>query len=132
MPIAPIAKAPKDSETSRAKRDSNRRFMGQVLQRWKGSECKSFSENKGKPKSEQKARVKGKAKEPAVKKLDTPAAEEGDKVEEDAARKLSFAKALVEAGKVEKAQIRLRDIVAGFPKTKAAREARALLEKLEK
>jgi len=59
----------------------------------------------------------------------TTTAETGDKDEEDAARKLKFAKSLLEDGKDEKAAERFAEIVKKYPKTKAAAEAKELLQK---
>jgi TolA-binding protein len=50
--------------------------------------------------------------------------------EQEAATKLSFAKQLIDDGKTDKAKMRLADIVQMFPNTKAAAEAKELLEKL--
>jgi hypothetical protein len=55
-----------------------------------------------------------------------------DKTEQLALKKLNLAKILAEDGKVDKAKERLRDLIKDFPKTKAAEEARQLLEKLNK
>lgn len=61
-----------------------------------------------------------------------PAEDDGDKLEGDAARRLKFAKEFLEDGKVERAKERLEEIVKRYPKTKAATEAKELLEKLDK
>ena len=60
-----------------------------------------------------------------------PPEDSADKAEEDAARKLKFARILADDGKVGKARERLNDLIAKYPKTKAADEARELLKKLE-
>jgi len=70
---------------------------------------------------------------------------DGEKTEEDAARKLALPKRLVQDGKTEKAKgntreadalfekakLRLQDIIKSYPKTKAAAEASELLDKLD-
>lgn len=84
--------------------------------------------------SEEEAAAKPVGKEaktpaaPSRPKADAPAADP----EKEAARKLSFAKNLIDSGRLEKARERLHDLVRMYPKTKAADEARELLEKLEK
>src|SRR5262249_50824904 len=55
-----------------------------------------------------------------------------DQAERDAARKLKFAKDLLDEGKGDKAKERLQDIIKDFPKTKAAEEAQKLLDKINK
>jgi S1-C subfamily serine protease len=59
----------------------------------------------------------------------TPAIPEAELREKDAAAKLDFAKDLASRGKVEKAKERLDDIVKKFAGTKAADEAKTILEK---
>jgi hypothetical protein len=59
-------------------------------------------------------------------------AEAGDKDEQTAASKLNLAKDLADNGKTEKARERYQDIIRLYPKTKAAEEARDLLDKLKK
>ena len=49
-----------------------------------------------------------------------------------AAAKLSLAKMLQKAGKLDKAKERYQDIIKMYPKTRAAEEARALLKDLGK
>ena len=61
-----------------------------------------------------------------------PAAEKTSKAERDASSKLKLARILAEDGLVDKAKPRLQEIVDSFPQTKAAEEARQLLEKLNK
>jgi hypothetical protein len=51
--------------------------------------------------------------------------------EYDAARKLKLAKMLEKDGVADKAKARYREIVDKYPGTKAAKEARALLEKMD-
>jgi hypothetical protein len=65
-----------------------------------------------------------------------PASEEkpgddADKTEREAATKLQFAKTLAEDGKKVRAKERLEELIAKYPDTKAAKEAKALLKKLE-
>jgi len=52
--------------------------------------------------------------------------------EQKAATNLGFAKELAEAGKVDSAKKRYEKILSDFPDTKAAAEAKVLLDKLEK
>jgi hypothetical protein len=54
------------------------------------------------------------------------------KAEQDAGRKFRLAKMLADDGKTAKAKERLEDIVAKYPKTKAAEYARELLKTLDK
>ena len=73
---------------------------------------------------------------PKDKNKDKPAAkdkpeENSDKTEQEAARKLNFAKTFVEDGKTAKAKERLEEIVTKYPKTKAADQARELLKNLK-
>jgi hypothetical protein len=58
-------------------------------------------------------------------------ADDPEKAEQDAARKLKFAKTLADDGKKAKAKERLQELVEKFPTTKAAEEARELLKKLD-
>jgi hypothetical protein len=85
--------------------------------------------NKGKGNSKDKAEAKEKkaAKDKAETSNDDP-----DKQEQDAARKLMFAKTLLDDGKTDRAKARLEEIVAKYAKTKAAEEAKELLKKLDK
>jgi TolA-binding protein len=77
----------------------------------------------------EKAPAKAAAKaKPAAKEK----AEAGDKDEQAAASKLNLAKDLADNGKTEKARERYQDIIRLYPKTKAAEEARELLDKLKK
>jgi S1-C subfamily serine protease len=62
----------------------------------------------------------------------TPKPETAADQEETAARKLKIAKSLAADGKTDKARERYHDIVKLYPKTKAAEEAKQLLEKPEK
>ena len=99
---------------------------------------KSAAKNKNNSdddKTASKAKVKAKSKDKAAEK-DKPAKEtpedDATKAEEDANRKLKFAKTLADDGKTDKAKTRLEDIIAKYPKTKAAKEARELLKNLNK
>lgn len=84
---------------------------------------------KGPDKEKPKPPPEKPAKEPPKEK---PPATEGDKAEETATARLSLAKALIEAGKTDKVKERLEDIIKMYPTTKAAEEAKKLLEKLKK
>jgi hypothetical protein len=78
-----------------------------------------------KPKTDTKPKPDDKKpddKKPAAK--DDP-----EQAEQDAARKLKLAKELID-DKPEKAKERLQELIKQFPKTKAAEEAKQLLEKL--
>ena len=88
------------------------------------TEAKAKAKEKPKP-AEKKAEVKAKEET-------RPAENDPAKAETDAARRLKFAKELIESKKAERARDRLEEIVKQFPKTKAAAEARELLEKLDK
>jgi S1-C subfamily serine protease len=55
-----------------------------------------------------------------------------EKQERMAASKLEFAKTLADDGKLDKARIRFEDIVKMYPKTRAAGEAKLLLDKMNK
>jgi TolA-binding protein len=81
----------------------------------------------GAEKASAKDKAAAKAK-PAAKEK----AEAGDKDEQAAASKLNLAKDLADNGKTEKARERYQDIIRLYPKTKAAEEARELLDKLKK
>jgi S1-C subfamily serine protease len=59
-------------------------------------------------------------------------ADRGVRAERDAARKLRLAKILAGDGLQDKATARYQEIVDSFPNTKAAEEARQLLEKVKK
>ena len=58
--------------------------------------------------------------------------EERVKREQDAAHKLTLAKSLADQGKLETAKSWFEEIVTKYPKTKAAEEAKTLLDKLDK
>jgi S1-C subfamily serine protease len=58
--------------------------------------------------------------------------EDADKAEKDAARKLKLAKSLSDDGLKDNARTRLKEIIDTYPKTKAAAEARNLLDQLSK
>jgi S1-C subfamily serine protease len=59
-------------------------------------------------------------------------AESNGSDEQRAANKLKFAKTLADDGKLEKAKDRYEEIITSFPNTKAAAEAKLLLDKLSK
>lgn len=79
---------------------------------------------KDKDKTETKDKDKAAAK-------DKPATEDGDKKEMDAATKLKICKKLVDGKQVDKAISRLKELIKEYPNTKAAEEAKKLLEKLK-
>ncbi len=78
------------------------------------------------PKGTAKAAPKA-APEPTDKPVDDP-----DKAEKSAAAKLEFARSFLKDGKIERAKQRFQDIIAQYPTTKAADEAKKELEKLAK
>jgi hypothetical protein len=82
------------------------------------------------PKGTAKAAPKA-APDPMDKAADKPA-DDPDKAEKTAASKLSFARTLLKDGKTDRAKQRLQEIVAQYPTTKAAEEAKKELEKLDK
>jgi hypothetical protein len=84
--------------------------------------------NKTKEKAEAKEKKTVKDKAEATEKTE----DDGEKLEQEAARKLKFAQTLMEDGKTEKARTRFEEIIAKYPKTKAAAEAKELLKKLDK
>jgi hypothetical protein len=88
---------------------------------------KDKNKGKGNAKDKAEAREKKAGKDKAETTDDDP-----DKQEQDAGRKLSFAKTLLDDGKTERAKARLEEIVAKYAKTKAAEEAKELLKKLDK
>jgi S1-C subfamily serine protease len=91
------------------------------------SAVKSFLQKEGvKPKVVRDKEVTAKTKHAPAK----PAAE-SHKEESIAKAKLNLANMLAAAGKTAKAKERYQDIIAGFPNTKAAEEARRLLAKLK-
>jgi S1-C subfamily serine protease len=61
----------------------------------------------------------------------TPPPSAEDKNEQVAAARLKIARLLVDGGKADRARDNLREIVEAYPKTKAAIEAKVLLEKLK-
>ena len=96
-------------------------------------DTKTAKKDKSKNKSKDKDDAGAKDKKPAKDKADTEKTDDDpDKMEKDAARKLSFAKILLSDGKADKAKTWLNDIVTKFPSTKAADEAKELLKKLDK
>lgn len=72
------------------------------------------------------------AKEKPMTTANTQPAADPTKMEQQATIKLDFAKDLEKSGKLDKALERYRDIVKQFPDTKAAAEAKRLLEKHDK
>jgi hypothetical protein len=89
---------------------------------------------KDKSKSKAKDADEAKEKKSAKEKAENAdkAEDDPDKAEQDAARKLNLAKILLDDGKTDKAKARFEEIVAKFPKTKAADQARDLLKKMDK
>ena len=77
-----------------------------------------------------------KAKPAADKPADKPAADkpadDADRAERAAARKLKTAQELVEDGKLDRAKEVCEQLISQYPKTKAAEEAKKLIEKLDK
>ncbi len=77
--------------------------------------------------------AKPKSEEPAAR--STPKekpAEDADKSEQLAAKKLKLVKVLIDDGKRARARERLEELIKEYPNTKAADEARELLRKLKK
>jgi len=70
-------------------------------------------------------------KPPADKPLDKPE-DDSEKAERDAGRQLKYVKTFIEDGKNDLAIKHCKEIIKKYPKTKAAEEAKKLLEKLEK
>jgi FimV-like protein len=92
-----------------------------------GGEDKPKAEDKPKDKSKEKPKADDKPKEDKPKAEDDP-----DKAEKDAARKLKLAKQLIEDGKNDGAKEYLEEILKKYKDTKAATEAKELLDKLNK
>ena len=86
---------------------------------------KTDSDEKKEPKEKAEPKDKAEPKE-------RPQVDDEDKAERSAAIKLKAAKELVEDDKKERAIKVLEDLLDRFPKTKAAEEAKELLEKLKK
>jgi TolA-binding protein len=78
---------------------------------------------KGKPAKEKEKSVTDKGKEPA---------QDADKQEREAGRRLKYAKTYLEDGNRDLAIQKFKDIVKKYPKTKAAEQAKKYLEELEK
>jgi len=74
----------------------------------------------------------GRSARPSTEKSADEPRDDAAKLEHDAANKLQFAKSLADAGKLEKAKERFEKIIADFPNTKAAAEAKTLLDNLNK
>ncbi len=83
------------------------------------------------PKKEGKAEPKAKP-DKTPPKTDTPAAGDGDAQEKAAASKLKAAKVFVSEGQPNDARDYLEELLKKYPKSKAAVEAKELLEKLKK
>jgi S1-C subfamily serine protease len=79
------------------------------------------------PPEEKPTEVQSTSDKSKVKSEEDPAVQK----ERDAARKLKLAKAFIDDGKKDIARNRCKDIITQFPNTKAAKEAKELLEKLE-
>jgi TolA-binding protein len=96
----------------------------------KGKTAKTSPKEKDPDKG--KTKDKTVAKDPPEKK-DTPKAEPpaGGDAEKDAASKLELIRMLIDSGKKEKAKERLMELVEKYPDTKAAKEAKELLDKLK-
>jgi FimV-like protein len=88
----------------------------------------------GKPKEDKpKDKPKVKPKTEVKPKEDKPKSEnDPEKLEKDAARKLKLAKSLIEDGKTDGARDYLEEILKKYKTTKAAAEAKKLLENLDK
>ena len=106
--------------------------LGEEPDKTKPDKTTAKGKGKGKEKAEEKTANKGKEKADEKSAAKEKPEDDAQKAEEDAARKLKFAKTLAEDGKTAKAKERLEDIVAKYPKTKAADEARELLKMLDK
>jgi hypothetical protein len=89
---------------------------------------KTAAKDKGKKKPMAKAKTEDKDSGDAKEKTE----DDAEKAEQDADRKLKFAQDLADAGKTDKAKARLEDLIAKYPKTKAAEKARELLKNLDK
>jgi hypothetical protein len=83
-----------------------------------------------KPKSEEKPAVKEKPK-PEEKPPEKPVEDEAEKEERTAQSKLRAARGLVDDGKTAKAISLCEEIIKNFPKTKAAEQAKELLDKIK-
>jgi hypothetical protein len=97
--------------------------------------AKGTAKNTPKEKPDKGEKVdKGKEK-PAPKEddkpKDTPKEGSDDAKEKDAASKLELIRMLVDSGKKDKAKERLAELIEKFPETKAAKEAKELLEKIK-
>jgi hypothetical protein len=71
------------------------------------------------------------AKEKDPEKAADKTEDDEEKAEREANQKLNFAKTLAHEGKTARAKQRLEDLIAKYPKTKAAREAKELLKDLD-
>ena len=88
----------------------------------KDKDKKSAEKPKGKPDND---------KSPADKSLDKPE-DDSEKAERDAGRQLKYVKTFIMEEKNDLAIKHCKEIIKKYPKTKAAEEAKKLLEKLEK
>ncbi len=70
--------------------------------------------------------------EPGTEKSTDAPQDAAAKLEQTAAAKLTLAKELADAGRIERAKDRFEKIIAEFPNTKAAQEAKTLLNNLNK
>ena len=96
------------------------------------SEVKAFLKSKNSLPSLPAAIARTEAEAPA--KHDTTADEQAapNRLEQLASGKLEMAKDLAGAGKLDKAKPRFEQIINDYPNTKAAAEAKLLLEKIKK
>jgi hypothetical protein len=88
------------------------------------------TKTEAKAKTESSTKTSKKAVTPPKTKDGTSGDTQADTPEQQAARKLQLAKEILKDGKKERAKERLEDIVAKFPDTKAAEEARQLLKEM--
>ncbi len=104
------------------------KYRGEPEDEAEGGTAKAGSDEK----PEKPAKEKPAAKEkPEGDKGDSKPEENAETAEHAAARKLKLAKLLAADGLTDKAKARYQEIVKKYPDTKAAKEAKELLEKLE-
>jgi hypothetical protein len=84
------------------------------------------------PDSKTAAEKAEEAKKTAAEKAEEAKKTAAEKAEADAGRQLRLAKMLEKDGLKDKAMLRYHEIIKQFPETKAAEEARKLLDKLKK
>jgi hypothetical protein len=89
---------------------------------------KTKTKEKPMPKDKAEPKEKPAAPKPMPEEKAEPTA---DQKEKQAASKLDLIKQLIKDGKRDKARDRLDDLIKGFPDTKAATEAKELLEKMK-